>query len=167
MSFAGKPPPRYVPTLTEVVTEPEARAEPTAIAAETTLYRGDSLPEPEYVFAPQPELEAGPVPELEPEPEPEPLSAAAPAPAPARVAPAAQRDDQAWLHAEELLVQRLLERVDQVLDQRLRETIAQVVEAQTRSLTLRLQEELESVVRQTVQEAVVLERAPQGASHPR
>ncbi len=167
MSFAGKPPPRYVPTLTEVVTEPEARAEPTAIAPETMPHRGDRLPEPQDVFAPQLEREAEaeaepepePKPEPEPEPEPVPPSEVAPALAPAWVAPAAQRDDQAWLRAEELLVQRLLERVDQVLDQRLRETIAQVVQAQTRSLTLRLQEELESVVRQTVQEAVAQERA--------
>ncbi|MNY81558.1 hypothetical protein D3C86_2231720 [compost metagenome] len=47
-----------------------------------------------------------------------------------------------------------------MLDQRLRESIAQVLQEQTRSLTLRLQEELESVVRQTVQEALAQERAP-------
>ncbi|MEG1456557.1 MAG: hypothetical protein RSC66_13425, partial [Comamonas sp.] len=54
--------------------------------------------------------------------------------------------------------------VERVLDQRLRESIAQVVQEQTRSVTLRLQEELESVVRQTVQEAIAQEREPEGGA---
>ncbi len=165
MGFAGKPPPRYVPTLTEVVNEPEALA----IGPEAAVHRADPLPEP------VPEWEASPVPEdglwsapqaevADPEPEPEPELAPPESAAPLRAAaPVLRPAAETWLHAEELLVQRLLERVDQVLDERLRETIAQVVQAQTRSLTLRLQEELESVVRQTVQEAVAHERLEQGA----
>ncbi|UYG51749.1 hypothetical protein [Comamonas endophytica] len=55
-------------------------------------------------------------------------------------------------------MQCLLERVEHGLDERLRETIAHVVHEQTRSFTLRLQEALESVVRQAVQDALAQER---------
>lgn len=168
MSFAGKPPPRYVPTLTEVVTEPEARADAIAHVPDAAPDHRGRLSEPVPEFEPWPEPQAAARPEPEPEPEPEPgPQPPEPALPPIAAAPAARLDASAWLQAEELLVQRLLERVDQVLDERLRETIAQVVQAQTRSLTLRLQEELESVVRQTVQEAVAQERALPGAARSR
>jgi len=63
--------------------------------------------------------------------------------------------------AEEYLVHRLMQRVDLVLEQKLKEAIAQVVEAQTRSMVLRLREEVETVVRQSVYEAVEAELAQQ------
>src|SRR5256885_11057250 len=50
-------------------------------------------------------------------------------------------------------VHRLMQRVDLVLDQRLRDAIATVVQQQTRSIVVRLREEVESVVRQAVYEA--------------
>lgn len=65
---------------------------------------------------------------------------------------------------EDYLVHRLMQRVDLVLEKRLKEAVEQVVEAQTRSLVLRLREELESVVRHSVYEAVEAElelQAPQ------
>ncbi|NIF82568.1 hypothetical protein F3J24_03470 [Comamonas sp. Tr-654] len=62
---------------------------------------------------------------------------------------------------EEYLVHRLMQRVDLVLEQKLREAIAQVVEAQTRSMVLRLREEVETVVRQSVYQAVEAELAQQ------
>ena len=62
---------------------------------------------------------------------------------------------------EEYLVHRLMQRVDLVLEKRLKEAIEQVVEAQTRSLVLRLREELESVVRHSVYEAAEAELALQ------
>jgi hypothetical protein len=49
--------------------------------------------------------------------------------------------------------------VDVVLDQRLREAIALVIQEQTRSVLPRLREELESVVRNAVYEAVADELA--------
>lgn len=55
---------------------------------------------------------------------------------------------------EEYMVHRVMQRVDVVLDQRLREVIATVVQEQTRSLLPRLREEIESVVRHSVYEAV-------------
>ncbi|HMM73302.1 hypothetical protein [Extensimonas sp. H3M7-6] len=106
MSFAAKPPsslPRFVPTLTDVVHEPEV------------------------------------------------LPSDAPAPvAPAPVVPEGM---------EEAIVHRVMQRVDMALDQRLREAIALVVQEQTRSLLPRLREEVESVLRQTVYEAVAEELA--------
>lgn len=55
--------------------------------------------------------------------------------------------------SEEDLVHRLMQRVDLVLEQRLREAIAQVVQEQTRTMVLRLRQEVETVVRQSVYEA--------------
>ena len=159
---ANKAPPRYVPTLTEVVTEPDeagvapplpgpeaaALSTPVAPAMPAIPVTPSAPPAPAMPASRYPLAETvlpNPADEQEPEPGPE-LDAAAWA--------------QVQMQAEERLVQRLLERVEGVLDQRLRESIAQVVQEQTRSLTLRLQEELESVLRQTVQEALAQERAP-------
>ena len=55
---------------------------------------------------------------------------------------------------EEMLVHRVMQRVDLGLEQRLRDAIATVVQEQTRSVLPRLREEIESVVRQVVYEAV-------------
>ncbi|MDR3016717.1 MAG: hypothetical protein LBV56_14865 [Delftia acidovorans] len=90
---------------------------------------------------------------------------AAAGPAPASPAmPAAPTMESIWdSHAqqvtEEYLVHRLMQRVDLVLDQRLRDAIATVVQQQTRSIVVRLREEVESVVRQAVYEAVADELA--------
>ena len=67
---------------------------------------------------------------------------------------------------EEYLVHRLMQRVDLVLDQRLKEAISIVVQEQTRSIVLRLREEVESVVRQAVYEAVEEELAQQTKPKP-
>jgi len=63
---------------------------------------------------------------------------------------------------EEYVVHRVMQRVDLVLDQRLREAIALVVQEQTRSMVPRLREEVESVVRHAVYEAVADELAGDG-----
>lgn len=60
---------------------------------------------------------------------------------------------------EEAVVHRVMQRVDIGLEQRLRDAIATVVQEQTRSLLPRLREEVESVVRQVVYEAVADEVA--------
>lgn len=60
---------------------------------------------------------------------------------------------------EELMVHRVMQRVDVVLDERLRDAIATVVQEQTRSILPRLREEIESVVRHAVYEAVADELA--------
>ncbi|TSB12936.1 hypothetical protein FNZ23_31435 [Streptomyces benahoarensis] len=61
------------------------------------------------------------------------------------------------------MIHRIIQRVDVVLDQRLREAIATVVQEQTRSMVPRLREEVESVVRHAVYEAVADELAAPGA----
>lgn len=60
---------------------------------------------------------------------------------------------------EEYMVHRVMHRVDAVLDQRLKDAIAAVVQEQTRSVLPRLREEIESVVRHAVYEAVAEELA--------
>ena len=93
------------------------------------------------------------------------VAEAAAGPTPASPAmPAAPTMESIWdSHAqqvtEEYLVHRLMQRVDLVLDQRLRDAIATVVQQQTRSIVVRLREEVESVVRQAVYEAVADELA--------
>ena len=74
-----------------------------------------------------------------------------------RPAPALRRPVPEGL--EEYMVHRVMQRVDVVLDQRLREAIATVVQEQTRSVLPRLREEIESVVRHAVYEAVADELA--------
>ena len=54
-----------------------------------------------------------------------------------------------------------MQRVDLLLEKRLAVAVEQVVEAQTRSLVQRLREELESVLRHSVCEAVEAELALQ------
>jgi hypothetical protein len=56
--------------------------------------------------------------------------------------------------AEERLVQRLMQHVDRLLEQRLREAISAVVEKQACSMARQLHEEVVSVVRQSVRDAV-------------
>jgi flagellar biosynthesis/type III secretory pathway protein FliH len=58
---------------------------------------------------------------------------------------------------EEYMVHRVMQRVDVALEQRLRDAIATVVQEQTRSVLPRLREEIESVVRNAVYEAVAEE----------
>lgn len=58
---------------------------------------------------------------------------------------------------EEQLVHRVMQRVDALLEQRVRQAVAHVIEEQTRSLLPRLREELDSVVRGSVSEALAQE----------
>lgn len=118
MNTTGRPPPRFVPTLTEVVHDsPLPPARPPLV---TTAQVATAKPAPvEGVAASR---------TLPPE-------------------------------FEEYVVHRVMQRVDLALEQRLREAIAQVMVEQTRSLIPRLREEVESVVRQSVYEAVAQELA--------
>ena len=136
MAAAPKMPPRFVPTLTDVVQVP-----------------GNAAPALSNAVQEQP---AAPVPQVPAVPEPA-ASQAAP--------PAALDLSGALPHGiEELVVHRVMQRVDVVLDQRLREAIALVVQEQTRSMVPRLREEVESVVRHAVYEAVADELAAERSS---
>ncbi|MFT4241607.1 MAG: hypothetical protein QM569_04915 [Acidovorax sp.] len=119
-------PPRFVPTLTEVVQVPQA----------TPLQGAQGTP-----VAPAHAAVAPP-----------PQRPAVPAPAAAMQPPLPDG-------MEEYMVHRVMQRVDVVLDKRLREAIATVVQEQTRSVLPRLREEIESVVRHAVYEAVADELA--------
>lgn len=123
-----KSPPRFVPTLTDVVREDNA---------------GHLHQDPvERPVAAAPQIAAQPMPAPWPVPAPAPAAAVALPPG-----------------MEEHLVDRVMQRVDLVLDVRLRDAIATVVQEQTRSMLPRLREEVESVVRQSVYEAVAEELA--------
>lgn len=122
MSVPPKTPPRFVPTLTDVVHDGGAPVVRTTLAS--AMQKAGVVPPP-------------------PLPSPSPA-----APQPVRRLP----DD-----IEEQLIHRVMQRVDVVLDLRLREAIATVVQEQTRSIVPRLREEVESVVRDAVYEAVAQE----------
>ena len=68
--------------------------------------------------------------------------------------------------SQEQLAQSVLQRVDLVLDRRLREAIATVVLEQTSALVPLLRERLESVVRETVADAVAEEMAARQRNLP-
>lgn len=131
-SMPPRTPPRFVPTLTEVV-------------------HGDAVP---AIRAPAPATAPAAV--TQPPPT---VRAHIPAPQPAPLAPKLPEG------FEEHMVHRVMQRVDVMLETRLREAIATVVQEQTRSVLPRLREEVESVVRHCVYEAVADELA-NGASSP-
>jgi hypothetical protein len=61
---------------------------------------------------------------------------------------------------EEQMVQRVLQRVDLMLERRLREAVGQLILEHTQTLVPRLREEIETVVRQSVNQAFEQEIAP-------
>ncbi len=149
---AGQPP-RFVPTLTEVVQidDMASEAQPAAVP-------------PAVASPPLPTSDSPLVPPAPVTPAGWPAVPVVPAPHPQLSAPAAQPPLPALPEGiEEYIVHRVMQRVDVVLDQRLREAIATVVQEQTRSLVPRLREEVESVVRHAVYEAVADELAPDRA----
>lgn len=159
MPVPPKQPPRFVPTLTDVVQVTESAA-----AAGGPL-PGVQAPAPVPVPAAPP---AAVVPALAPWPAMPPAGEPAPA-APVPAAPPSSPPSSQSVPApdfsgiEEVVIHRIIQRVDVVLDQRLREAIATVVQEQTRSMVPRLREEVESVVRHAVYEAVADELASPGS----
>ncbi len=126
---SSKTPPRFVPTLTEVVQVPDplAHEEAVEVSRPPSAWGGASVQS---------------------------STTAQPMPAAALAAPVLLSEG-----VEELLIHRVMQRVGVVLDHRLRDAIATVVQEQTRSVLPRLREEIESVVRQAVYEAVTDELA--------
>lgn len=66
---------------------------------------------------------------------------------------------------EELMVQRVLQRIDVVLEQRLREVVDQLILEHTQALAPRLRQEIELVVRESVVQAFEQE-APSASAQP-
>lgn len=112
MSDAPRSPPRYVPTLTEVV--------PSATI----------VPDLDLDLAAQPDV---PLPE-------------------------------GTGSIQEHVINRVMERVDALIEQRLTDAVSALVQAHFKALEPRLREEIETVVRQAVSDAVVEELALGGAS---
>lgn len=141
-------PPRFVPTLTEVV---HGHGLPRA---------GENVPSalPDVVPVVQAVRPAPLSPQAAPSLAMEGQASARPAaPAPgSTVSVPAQAVPEGF---EEHMVHRVMQRVDVMLEKRLREAIATVVQEQTRSVLPRLREEIESVVRYSVYEAVADELA--------
>ena len=63
------------------------------------------------------------------------------------------------LEKEDLMVQRVLQRIDLVLERRLREAVGQLILEHTQILTSRLRDEIELVVRESVAHAFEQEAA--------
>jgi len=155
MPSTPRTPPRFVPTLTEVVQVPEAPSlsEPQppgpvrSLAEPLSARAGESRR-----VAPATTASLRTAVAVAPETIPAPGQMAA---SPLRPAPVPRLPDG----TEEAIIHRVMQRVDVVLDQRLREAIATVVQEQTRSLLPRLREEIESVARHAVYEAVADELA--------
>ena len=118
MATPPRVPPRFVPTLTEVVRGPAPEGLPQRLL-------------PEEGAAPLPPAPVAPSPAVPGQPRPP--------------------------GVEEYVVHRVMQRGDVILERRLREAIALVIEEQTRSVVPRLREEVESVVRHAVYEAVAEE----------
>ncbi|WP_084824744.1 hypothetical protein [Lampropedia cohaerens] len=174
MSDTSLPPvARFVPTLTEIVELPppaetdahedlpaaQARSaqQPLAAPAVPDADCGGAAMQPHAPVrsAAEPDADALPPPFLPPSP------LAAEASHAAGAAPLSVADLRAMLPPdfEEQLLHRLMHRVDAVLAERVGTVIAAVVERQTRALLPGLREELEGVVRRSVDEAMAEELA--------
>ena len=189
MALPPKTPPRFVPTLTEVVRVPDAAslapgatnpaARTTVLSPSQSAALAKTAP-PSVRPAAMPKASAmastarpAAPPLVAPPPvvssqasravassalqRPSTFAAATSVGMPSVSAPVAARALPEGM--EEYMVHRVMQRVDVVLDQRLREAIATVVQEQTRSVLPRLREEIESVVRHAVYEAVADELA--------
>lgn len=141
MTTSPRTPPRYVPTLTDVVHLPDP--------AQSMSSKSGDVPAA-AIAAPALEAVAASAPQV-----------SDPVPPPCAQDAVVGRLPEG---IEEHLVHRVLQRVDLMLDQRLREAIALVMQEQTRSMVPRLREEVESVVRHAVYEAVADELADDGCS---
>lgn len=198
MATPPRTPPRFVPTLTEVVQVPDAtphspaaaapsrttvmppHAVPPAVVASSAAGRLASAAPAPAMAAPTAAMATPPaaaaVPRVSAPPPVAPAvgvrtgavataPVAASAPVAATRAPAANSLPSVASAArladgtEEYVVHRVMQRVDVVLEKRLRDAIATVVQEQTRSVLPRLREEIESVVRHAVYEAVADELA--------
>lgn len=150
-------PPRFVPTLTEVVQDAAAeRAGPSPSSLSPSTGSMAGLHAPSAVSRPAVPGAAALRPDA---PTPRAHSSAPSKGSATQVPPPEPVHSVLSKDFEELLVHRVMQRVDVSLDIRLRGAIAAVVEEQTRSIVPRLREEIEAVVRQAVYEAVADELA--------
>ncbi|ART51759.1 hypothetical protein CBP34_08965 [Acidovorax carolinensis] len=153
MSLPPKPLPRFVPTLTEVVQGPDVLPVSVPLAQHGPSARGGASP----VAQTAPSLHASASIPAAPVPSMDKTVRGTSGTKPVQTSPTPRRPLPEGM--EEYMVHRVMQRVDVLLDQRLREAIALVIQEQTRSVLPRLREEIESVVRHAVYEAVADELA--------
>jgi hypothetical protein len=123
-------PPRFVPTLTDVVQLGTVVPEATDLRQSTGLTASPSMQGPVVNSFQKQNLP----------------------PVAQAITPAMTLETQ--LNLENEILHRVMQRVDVVLESRLQEAVAQIVLAHTQTLTPRLREEIESVVRVAVMQAV-------------
>lgn len=145
MQSPPRVPPRFVPTLTEVVVPTVALETPQPVREEDAVALGmlpELAPSPPHTFAPTSTPTFG-----------------ANAGSEAVHADPVQAATLAAEALEDQIIHRVMQRVDLSLERRLQEAIATMVLQQTQSLVPRLREEIEFVVRQSVSDAVADELA--------
>jgi hypothetical protein len=139
MQIPPRTPPRFVPTLTEVVQNAPVYSSDEAWQQPSSK---DEWPaEPAF----QAESAVGQEPDVPP--------------------PAEAPNTQANEALEDQIIHRVMQRVDLSLERRLQDAVSAMVLAQTQLLVPRLREEIEFVVRQSVSDAVADElatRSPRG-----
>ena len=148
-------PPRFVPTLTEVVQNepvPPLQSDMAPDASASTSPDAPYSAQASYAastaspfYAPQPPA-VSPSPAELPEPRAEAMTSAQ-----GGLPPSDSLEDQ--------IIHRVMQRVDLSLERRLQEAVSAMVLAQTQLLVPRLREEIEFVVRQSVSDAVADELA--------
>ena len=74
--------------------------------------------------------------------------------------PAVADPDTPVAPSAEVMMQRIMQRVDLVLEKRLREAVGQLILEHTQTLAPRLREEIERVVRESVSQAFAQEASP-------
>lgn len=141
MSQTGaRQPPRFVPTLTDVVPE---HMLPTPSEAQMDAL--DSVSEPEHQQTPQPLAQK------------------------TQFSPLQHGDERTqaeWALAAQAIQAKVMERVEESLEERLRYTLADVVQMHTQSLYQALREDVEQIVSAAVHEAVAQELVQMRKSFP-
>ena len=153
MSLPPKSLPRFVPTLTEVVQGPDVLPVSVPLVQPGPSPRGGATTNTHTA----PSLQAGVSLPAAPVPSMAKAGRGTSGTNPVQTSSVPRRPLPQGM--EEYMVHRVMQRVDVVLDQRLREAIALVIQEQTRFVLPRLREEIESVVRHAVYEAVADELA--------
>lgn len=92
-----------------------------------------------------------------------PVSTESSEPAPADISEASAEPLPLSCAQEELMVQRVLQRIDLVLEQRLHEVVDQIILEHTQALAPRLRQEIELLVRESVVQAFEQEAPPASA----
>ncbi len=146
MATAPRPPPRFVPTLTDVVRAPPLSEKALSAVAATTTSAVTHEPPAAVPLAKPAAQPAAPI--------ARPVVAGT-----ARVAASAKHglSTPTPESLEDQLVRRVMARVEGALDQRLREATAKVVMEQTRALGPALRREIDLAVRMTVAQALAAE----------